>query len=171
VNDATNLDAVDRGMPRRSTVHINCSVPRELLDEIRERLPGLNISRLLQDALRDELECAHDEYICSGCGKRATRTAIVGPALAVFYSDLMWELGILVRRSGTAEGAARLAKELAGRHQVPDAHRVPLPRPTRMERDAAKIRQLPPPGPVSSETPAQGRGSMSSEEEPGRASA
>lgn len=51
-----------------------------------------------------------------------------------FYRDVLWELGEHAQRGGTAFGAAAVVKRVAQSHGV-DVRGVPLPRPTREERE------------------------------------
>lgn len=52
-----------------------------------------------------------------------------------FYSDLLYELGELAARGGTATGAAAVAKRVALAHGLASAERHPLPRLTRAQLD------------------------------------
>lgn len=55
-----------------------------------------------------------------------------------FYIELMFELGELVHRGGTAVGAAVVAKRVARQHGVRAAEWVSLPRLTRAELEDAR---------------------------------
>lgn len=50
-----------------------------------------------------------------------------------FYIELVYELGLLAQRGGTAVGAAVVAKRVARKHGVRAAEWVSLPRLTRAE--------------------------------------
>jgi hypothetical protein len=128
-------------MPR-----VNVWLPAELAEVLRAELPDLNLSQLVQDAIRGVLGCRHDELACARCAEPVDRGALVDAAMSAFYSDVMWDLIPLVDRVGTAEGAARVVKEVARRHQVSRAESTPLPRPSRANRHAAKVREFPMPG-------------------------
>ena len=56
-------------------------------------------------------------------------------SVRAFYRDLLFELGEHAQRGGTAFGAAVVAKRVALAHGLAVAESVPLPRPTRAERD------------------------------------
>jgi hypothetical protein len=101
----------------------------------------LNYSGAFQEALIALLGCHHDEVICKTCTAHVDVHRLVDEALSRFYGDLVDDLGELVARGGTAEGAARIIKEVAGRHRINVNHR-PLPRPTRAERQANKVKEL-----------------------------
>jgi post-segregation antitoxin (ccd killing protein) len=118
---------------------VNLSLPDELAREVAERLPGLNVSAVLQDALRARLRCDHRELACASCSEPIDRHALEDRAVDRFYADALWELDELVRRGGTAEGAARVVQRVAASH---GATRRPLPRPTRAERHRNKVRPL-----------------------------
>ncbi len=125
-------------MPR-----INVWVPDALHRTIKHRLPGLNVSAVVQGALAAQLECDHDALTCASCSTPVDHRELIDLALGRFYSDALWDLQGLVRSCGTAEGAARVLKDTAGRHRISAASRLPLPRPTRAGRLAAKVTQLP----------------------------
>lgn len=112
---------------------LNVSVPDELVALVKEQLPGLNVSAVLQEG---PLECVT-------CRARLDRYALVIEALGKFYSDALWELDPLIRREGTAEGAARILKQLAANRGVPEADKLPLPRPNRANRQAARVKDFP----------------------------
>ena len=117
---------------------LNVSVPDELVTLVRDQLPGLNVSGVLQDALRTKLSCSHDDLDCARCGGRLNHWALVDQALGRFYGDILWEVGELVRRSAgaTAEGALRVVKRVATDKGVTEAAHRPLPRPARSVRQA-----------------------------------
>lgn len=125
-------------MPR-----VNVWIPDALHTSIRRELPELNLSAAVQAHLAGLLGCRHDSgLVCSRCATPVNASAIAGAALERFYSDALWELDPLVRRGATAEGAARVLKGVAERHRVPNAS-IPLPRPTRAERQASRVVELP----------------------------
>ena len=115
-------------------MRVNVHVPDDLARRVKERLPDLNVSALVQQALRGMLECSHERVCCADCGDVVDPS---GDALARFWKELLWSWEPLVDRQGTAEGAARVGKEVAVRLGVPDAERTPLPRPPRSKRMVA----------------------------------
>lgn len=125
-------------MPR-----VNVWLPEGLADLVRTHLPSANFSQLLQEALRAALGCLHDQLACAHCAHPVDRWALVDEHLSKFYSDALWDLTPLVDRGATAEGAARVLKDVAQRHRVSAAGRTPLPRPSRAARHAAKVREMP----------------------------
>jgi hypothetical protein len=116
-------------MPR-----VNVWIPDELHRTVKRRLPRLNLSAVVQGALAAQLECAHEKLSCSSCSTAVDHRQLIDAALGRFYSDALWDIGNLGRIGGTAEGAARVLKEVAGRHRISLASRLPLPRRTRAER-------------------------------------
>lgn len=118
-------------------VRVNVWVPDELLATIRERLPDLNVSRLLQDAMRGLLQCHHTELACATCAAEIDRWELVDGEISRFYREFLWRLEPLVMRVGTAEGAARIAKEVAQSFQLSAAD-APLPRPSKANRERAR---------------------------------
>lgn len=125
-------------MPR-----INVWVPDDLHRTIRLRLPGLNVSAVVQGALAAQLNCTHDQLCCSSCSTPVNHQELIDVALGRFYSAAMYALDALVRSGGTVEGAARVLKEVAGRHRISEADRIPLPRATRAQRLAREVTPLP----------------------------
>lgn len=125
-------------MPR-----INVWIPDDLDRTLRRRLPEINRSAVVQGALAALLDCDHDALSCSTCSTPVDHRRLIDDAQSRLYLDQLWELDPLVRRGGTAEGAARILKSVALRHHVTAAARTPLPRPTRGERTASKILPLP----------------------------
>lgn len=128
-------------MPR-----VNVWIPDDLHNTIRTRLPKVNLSAVTQGALAALLECRHDQLACVCCSTSIDRHELADRATSALYSDALWELDPLVRRGGTAEGAARVLKDVAARHRVTAALRIPLPRPTRTNRAdvaAAKVTPMP----------------------------
>lgn len=124
-------------------MRLSVYVPDELAQEVRRALPGVNISAALQGALRALLECDHDLLSCSSCAAVVDRRRIVVDALEAFYRDLLEALERIIP-SGTAEGAARVAKQVAIDAGVARAETLPLPRATRSERErAGQVSRLP----------------------------
>ncbi len=117
------------------TARVNVTLPDELAELVRRELPGLNVSGVLQRALAELVECPHAQLTCACCGSRVERQALVDVHLAAFYREAMWQLQTPVSRCETAEGAARVLRELARSWQVPDVERTPVPRPTRSQRE------------------------------------
>ncbi len=124
---------------------MNVWLPDELNDAVRAELPELNISNVLQEALRDRLGCRHDRAQCARCSAPLDPWSMANDRLDRFYLDLIDALGeLMLRPSGTVEGACRVAKEIGVRAQIPAAARRPLPRPSRAMRTALKVRDLDP---------------------------
>jgi post-segregation antitoxin (ccd killing protein) len=112
-------------------MRLNVSVPDDLVARVRTDLPDLNVSAVLQTALRRLLDCDHENLACADCGEPVDGSAAAGEELSLFWSELVHAWGPLVDKGGTAEGAARVAKGVAVGLGVPNADRVPLPRPVR----------------------------------------
>lgn len=116
-------------MPR-----VNVWLPEELHTTLHERLPSLNLSELVQSAIRGVLGCRHEELACATCAEPISRWKLIDDALGRFYDDLMWRLEEHLHRGGTTEGTGRVMKDVAERHQISAAGRVPLPRLSRAQR-------------------------------------
>ena len=65
-------------------------------------------------------------------------SGVVREALEAFVRDAVYELGEHARRGGTAYGAAVVLRRVGREHGVADSAGIPLPRPTRAERDATR---------------------------------
>lgn len=125
-------------------MRVNVYLPDELVAQLKTDRPSLNLSRFLRDALAELATCRHDAAVCGHCAAPIDVRALVDVAKERLYLDTLGELGHLVRSGGgTPEGAARIVKEVAQRHQVRAADRQPLPRPTREARRRAKVTELP----------------------------
>ena len=118
---------------------VNVYVPDELDATVRSKLPDINVSQVLQRGLQAALECRHARLVCSECAFPVDHRELIDAALSKFFIDLLWALRNLVDRGGTAEGAARIAKQIAMQHQVSAAKNAPLPRPSRAQRHANKV--------------------------------
>ena len=118
-------------------MRLNVYVPDDLGEAVREALPDLNVSGVLQDALRSLLDCRHERLACADCGEQVDPDDLAGRALDAFWRELLWAWQPLVDRGGTAEGAARVARDVAVRMAVPDAAVRPLPRAPRHSMQAA----------------------------------
>jgi hypothetical protein len=118
---------------RADVARVNVWMPDELLAKMRAELPGVNVSKVLQDGMRALIGCRHPGLVCAECAQALDLAAIVDEAKSAFYSQLRWELEDLVLNGGTAEGAARVAKGVAMAHQI-SAAALPLPRPGRTQR-------------------------------------
>ena len=118
-------------------MRLNVYLPDELTDALRAQLPGLNVSRAMQEAMRSLLTCEHGDLSCRRCSMPMDRQEVTEEALSAFYVDVWDRLDVLVRRVGTAEGAARILRDVAIRHGISTAGWRPLPRPTRGERQLA----------------------------------
>lgn len=127
-------------MPR-----INVWIPDELHRSIKIKLPGLNVSAVVQGALAAQLDCTHEHLACSSCSTPVNHRDLIDEHLGRFYADALWDIGNLARAGGTAEGAARVLKDRASRmpYRIQMASRLPLPRPTRAQRLANKVTELP----------------------------
>ncbi len=112
-------------------------VADELDELVQAELPNLNLSTALAEHLTALLRCEHDRLICRDCSAAVDFAAVIAAELERFFVDLMRKLEELVHRLGTAEGAARVARDLAINYHVPKAKDWVLPRPTRGERAAA----------------------------------
>ena len=116
-------------------MRVNVFIPDELARTVRAELPGLNVSKLVQAAMAAAIGCTHDKLACELCGRLVDRSDVAHGVLDAFYRDALDHLEQLISRCGTAEGAARILKDLATSRGV-GAFR-PLPRPTRAERQLA----------------------------------
>lgn len=115
-------------------MRVNVYLPDELGERIRESLPDLNVSAIVQETLRGLLECRHERVACADCGEQVDVPAAAADALAAFWRELLWTWEPLVDRGGTAVGAAQVAKSVAVEMGVPGAESMPLPRPPKMRR-------------------------------------
>lgn len=106
-------------------------IPDELLERVRAERPDLNLSAIVQGALRELLDCPHDTLVCSACGELGLRDEIERAALGRFWRAVAVRLEPLIDRRGTAEGAARLVREVAVAHGVIPAAAAPAQRPPR----------------------------------------
>lgn len=114
-------------------MRLNVSVPDALMDQVRADLPDLNVSAVLQRALRDLLECDHEQMVCAACGDDVDVVDIARESMGLLWGELVHAWQPLVDRGGTAEGAARIGKEVAVRMGAAGAERRSLPRPPRTE--------------------------------------
>lgn len=123
---------------------VNVSIPDELVALVRDQLPGLNVSGVLQESLRAKLTCAHRELECKLCGAALDHWRLVDEALGRFYADVLWEVGDLVRRSAgaTAEGAVRVVKRVATDKGITEASHQPLPRASRAAQRERAVREF-----------------------------
>lgn len=114
-------------------------LPDELGETVKTVLPDVNVSAVLQEALRRLLDCEHERLACTDCGTVVNPSGLADQALDQLWQELLWAWQPLVDRGGTAEGAARVGRDVAVRLGVPGAERRPLPRPPRRRggRDAA----------------------------------
>lgn len=124
-------------------MRLNVFIPDALHATFKKRFPRVNVSAICQAALAALLECRHDQLACAACATSIDRHELADRALSSFYSDVLDRLHPLVTRGGTAEGAARVLRDVAGRHAITAALRIPLPRPTRGERTAYKVTPIP----------------------------
>jgi hypothetical protein len=122
---------------------INVWVPDELASTVRRELPDVRMSSVLQRALASLLHCDHHVLVCAECASPVVLRELVDEALCAVYLDLHWRLVELVDHGGTAEGAARIAKDVAVRHHVSCAKNLPLPRPTKAQRQRQRVLEFP----------------------------
>lgn len=123
---------------------VNLSVPDDLLAAVRAAGQDLNLSGALQDALRARLDCRHAAgWRCVECCEPVDPSSFVDQAEGRLFGDLRARLEPLVRRGGTAEGAARVMSDVFRRHQVTAALGAVELAPSRAERRAAKVTELP----------------------------
>lgn len=118
-------------------MRINAYVPDELAKRVKEELPDLNVSAVLQQALRERLACEHERYVCADCGEDVDAEDVAREAMGLLWAELLWAWQPLVDRGGTAEGAARVGKEVAVRMGAARAETRSLPRPPREKRRAS----------------------------------
>lgn len=121
---------------------VNVWLPDDLQQRLQELDGRINLSRLLQDAVRRVMSCDHEQLACALCDMPVDREEVRDQALSQFYRDLMAKLEQLLRARGarsTVEGAARVTKDVARRWQVSAADRVPLPRLPRAVREADDV--------------------------------
>jgi hypothetical protein len=118
-------------------VRVNVSVPDPLFEQVRENLPDLNVSGVLQDALRALLDCDHDRLVCACCDSPVSSDEVATTAQDRLYRALLAAWEPLVDSHGTAVGAATVAKRVALEVGVPAADSLPLPRPARSMREAS----------------------------------
>lgn len=118
-------------------MRLNVSVPERLVEQVREALPDLNVSAVLQQALRALVECEHERMVCADCGDPVDVVDIARESMGLLWAELVHEWQPLVDRGGTAEGAARVGKEVAVRMGAAGAERRALPRPPRHHREAS----------------------------------
>lgn len=131
-------------------------VPDALDRARRAHLGHVRLSSLVQDAIRERLDCEHQQLACAVCDLPVDRSALLSGAVVGFYRDSLAALEPLVARVGTAEGAARVLKATARRWDLPGVEMIGLPRPsrsqleeagaTKYERHAGRSRRILPPG-------------------------
>jgi hypothetical protein len=114
---------------------INVTLPDSMIERVRREMPGLNVSGVLQGALIELVGCEHRDLVCACCGAKSERRAIELTILGRFYQEAIWKLETPIRRVATAEGAARVLRDVARSWEVPTVDRTPLPRPTRAQRE------------------------------------
>jgi hypothetical protein len=112
-------------------VRVNVYLPDDLGEQVKAELPDVNVSAVLQDALRRLLACDHERYVCADCGEDVDAVEVARAAMELLWRELLWAWEPLVDKGGTAEGAARVGKDVAVRLGVPGAESRPLPRPPR----------------------------------------
>ncbi|MGH9042655.1 MAG: hypothetical protein ACRDZ3_20765 [Acidimicrobiia bacterium] len=65
---------------------VNLSLPDELAELVHHELPDLNVSRVLQDALRALLRCDHRDLVCAQCSAPLPRRLVIDQALSAFLA-------------------------------------------------------------------------------------
>ena len=120
----------------RVTVYL----PDAVAEQVREQLPGLNVSAVVRDALSRLLRCDHPVVVCPDCSATLKRSELNTAAVARFWLELAEAVEPLVWSGATAEGAAA-ALWRCGRGWGVTLAEGPLPRPTRAEREAARERR------------------------------
>ena len=118
-------------------MRVNCHVPDELAERVKDELPDLNVSQVLQQALRQMLGCEHERYVCAACGEDVDAVDVAREAMGLLWAELLWAWQPLVDRGGTAVGAAQVGKDVAVRMGAARAESRPLPRPPRLDRRSA----------------------------------
>jgi hypothetical protein len=114
---------------------LNVSVPDELVKQVRRAHPELNISAVLQEALRAALGCRHDHRLaCGACGEELEPGDLEAAALSRFYATIMNLVSDAVFAGYTVEGVARVIRSWAQREGIPNADRIPLPVVSRSRR-------------------------------------
>jgi hypothetical protein len=91
---------------------VNVYLPDELAATMRAELPELNVSQLLQEALRDALRCEHHVVSCDRCAQPLDRMELRRETVQTFYDETLRQLTPLVHSRGTAEGAVRVLREV-----------------------------------------------------------
>jgi hypothetical protein len=117
---------------------ISVYLPDELVELVREQLPDVNVSRLVQEALSGRLACSHERVTCVRCTAAFDRTELDRIALAAFWLEVEAAVEPIVFMVGTAEGAAAAAWGVARAQGLTVGTN---PRPTRAEREAAAERR------------------------------
>lgn len=121
-------------------MRINVYVPDALAHQVREQLPGLNVSATLQATLSALLTCDHAVMTCDECSAELGRVEIEGAGVRRFFGQLVEAIEPLVWSGGTATGAAQALYRVGREWRIPQAS-APLPRPTRAERQQRKDQQ------------------------------
>jgi len=142
--DPTDAVTPDKSSTRGST-RVSVSLPPELLEQARALHPDLNVSGLLQDALRALVSCEHEDLVCARCGTSVRDAAVAERALSRFYVDAMTLVHDHALAEGTVIGLTRRLRDLARSYQLRIANELPMPGLTRAERGAAKIKEFPAP--------------------------
>lgn len=127
-------------------MRLNVWVPDELVEVTRSKFPDLNVSKLVQQALRDLVGCAHERLECAACAAPVARSDVIDAALCEFYREAIHKLEPLVHAVGTAEGACRVLEGVGKRWvEAGDFPRLrelvrhtALPRPSKSQREAAR---------------------------------
>jgi hypothetical protein len=121
-----------------SMARISVYLPDELVELVREQLPGVNVSRLVQETLAGRLACGHERVTCVRCTAAFDRSELDAVAVRAFWLEVSAAVEPIVWAVGTAEGAAAAAWGVARAQGLPVGTN---PRPTRAEREAATERR------------------------------
>lgn len=116
---------------------VNLYLPDELAAAVRDQLPGVNLSALLQEQLRARLACSHELVACVRCTAQIEASELARGPLWAFWREIAAAVEPIVFRVGTATGTAAAAWGVARAHGIPVG---PNPRPTRSERETAADR-------------------------------
>jgi len=118
------------------------AVGERQLTELAGRSDAFGVSRL---SAVDERE-SHSELPYSSTTAQEVIVSVQGQSPggleSAFYRELLFQLGEHAQRGGTAYGAAAVAKRVAVAYGVDGAVHLPLPRPTRLEREAVADREF-----------------------------
>jgi cysteine synthase len=111
---------------------VNVWVPDVLLARLRETLPGVSMSELVQAAVTGVLSCAHTSAVaCAQCGAHVEIEAIRAEARAEMWRTIESRVRLLVGTHGTIVGAHKVIRDEGVRAGVVAAARTPEARRSR----------------------------------------